>query len=283
MNLFQYDSKNWISFLKYESQKWTFFLKRWLKDLNPFLNVTQKNWTSFLNMTQRMLFFNMTLRIEPFLHMTLRPFISRLKEVELFLLKVTARIEHFLKICLKELNLFFTNMTPKNWTFFSSIWLQKLNLFFNFFKNDSQIWTLLFSMTQRNWIFSIERFFSAWFTEIEPQRIELFTMWLKELNSFDYWLKELNFFSWRWRKELNLILKWFKEPIFFIFQNIVFFEYDSNNWTIEKMTGFWGGENSNCRTLLFDDSKNWLLFNMTHRTEPFLMITELNPSFQHNS
>ena len=83
------------------------------------------------------------------------------------------------------------------------------------------------------------------------ERIELFSLWLKEWNLLFFWI---------WRKELNSFL----------------FECDSKNWTFffEWDQKIWTFSEKNLT------HRNWdLLFNMTHRNwEPFLKLwlKELN-------
>ena len=126
--------------------KTCFFLIR-LTDLNP----------SSLNMTQRIeLFESVTQRIELFENMTQRielfwKYDSKI--ITLFAVKMTQRIELFLRIRLDRIELFF-EYDSKNLTLFW-IRLKELNLFLNDSKNwsfffDLQNWTLSFlNMTQR--------------------------------------------------------------------------------------------------------------------------------------
>ena len=74
----------------------------------------------------------------------------------------------------------------KNWT---SKKKKRKELNFSFLEHDAQNWTtLVLNMTRR---------------------IELFSSWMRlaQLNLFPIWLKELNPFSWIWLKELNFFLK----------------------------------------------------------------------------
>ena len=147
------------------------------------------------------------------------------------------------------------------------------------------------------------------------QRIELFTMCLKELNFLQCVSKNWTFYNVSQRIELFWILTQRIELFFLkmtqriepfmtqklnLFFNdsknfsIDFFECDSKNWTFF----FWGGENSNYRTLLlltqridffstwltelnqfFLILQNWtLLFNMILRNWTLLLLTNMTQS-----
>ena len=335
--------------------------------------------------------FTTTQKIEPLFKILLKelnPCQNMTQRIEPFFLNVTQRIELF-SIWFKK-GLFF-NMTPKHWTHlfdsknFFFKWLKELRtrvteLFFLknmshrielFFLHNSQNWTILFSMTHRNWILlfnmthGIEPIFWIWLKELNHSLIEYdskncFVFFFLELlteeqknNSskswiFLIWFKELNFLNLKnetFQKkllELNPFSTWLKDLIFFF--QYAFFEYDSKNWTLFRMTqriepfsSIWREELTNC--FLYDscidcflcdscidffsfDSKNWAFFskfnstiwtfvlrNMTQRIEPLFnmsqwiepffffkkkwlkellypfwtWLTELNPSFQHDS
>ena len=151
------------------------------------------------------------------------------------------------------------------------------------------------------------------------QRIELFTMCLKELNFlqcvsknwtfcnvsqrieffFEYWLKELNFFlednakNWTFYESKNWTLfKMIQRTNFLhIFQYIEFFEYDSKNWTIKKMTFFFEERKTQIIEPFFwwlkeltsfqHDSQNWTNFYDYYRIEPFFStwISEIEHFF----
>ena len=233
----------------------------WRKELNFFLNVTQriepffskcdsKNWTFFEYNSKNWIF--------------ARYIRLKVKESNLLFFNTTQRIEHFFLhvthvfIWFKELIFFLKNFS-KNWffiwlkewyltqrleiMFFFSIWLKELNLF----RFDSKIW-----------------FYSVW-----PQELNFVWLGLTELDPFleydsenskfflgflhVYFFSKMTqriepFFLWIWRKELN--------PFFFDDSqtwSVFFFKnYDAKNFFFEKC-----------------DSKNWTLFCMTQRIEPF--------------
>ena len=123
-------------------------------------------------------------------------------------------------------------------------------------KNDSQNWTLLFDITQRNWTL-----FIIWLQKLN------FFIWLKEWNLFfsnmtprnelffKIWLTKLNFF-WIWLTELNF-----------------FFEYDSQNWTFflnmtHRIELFFSDTTQIIELFFWYDSKNWTpFFDKTQRIE----------------
>ena len=214
-----------------------FFWKKWFKEKKIFLEKKKnsKNWTFF--MTQRIESFFLVKKIDT-LNWTL-------------LFNMTHRIEPFFSTWLKELNFFFEQYDSKNCTFLCKIWLNLLNLFAQY---GSKNWTLSYEKTQRielfiyhdsqNWTFfnlthRIQPFFSTrvistnwtfsvWLMELNLLFMNLFSIWLKEMNSFQYdskkwtrfnmtqrtelvsiWLKELNLFLNEplliWVQELNLL------------------------------------------------------------------------------
>ena len=176
MNLFffKYDSKNWI-FDKNDSKNWIFFFwkKIFLKEL-IFL------WLKGLN------FF-------------------RCKELNLFF---------FLWIWLKELNLFL--LDSKIWCY--SFWPKELNFFWlglteldPFLEYDSENWNF-------SWVFLHVYFFQKWCRELNlslnmTQRIEPFS-YLKQRNELLFlwyeWLQEL-FFQTKNTQWIELFEIWLKE------------------------------------------------------------------------
>ena len=171
LNLFQYDSHNWI-----------------------------KNWTLLFNMTQRKcLFFSLTQRI--FLFDTMYDSKNKL----IVFGKYDSKNWTFFQFDSKNWTLFL-ECDSKNWTFFSK-WLKELFLFF-FFQYDSKNWTLFFWICLNelnpfvNWLRELNPVFfffqydsktwpssKIWLSRIEPfenmnQRIELLKVWLKALNLF---------------------------------------------------------------------------------------------------
>ena len=210
------DSKNcifliWLQKLnplfEHVSMNWTFFFSMWLKELNPFfLEYDAKNWTFFPWMWSKelnLLFFfeNMTQRIETFF------FEYDAKNWNFFFLEYDAKNWNFLSwIWRKELNLFpwkwskewklFWKYDSKNWTFFSWIWLKELNSFFVWImtpriepcvKKDSKNGTLFQKMTQRFFFWNMTH-------TIEHLFMNLFSIWLKELNFFNM-IQRLDFYN----------------------------------------------------------------------------------------
>ena len=137
---------------------------------------------------------------------------------------------------LKELNLLSRDVTQrieplfeydsKNWIFVRYIRLKvkESNLFFSIRLNESNtfffcMW-LMFSFDLKNWFFFCKKFSKNWFF-----------VWLKEwyltqrleVYVFEIWFKELDFFFFWWLADLNF----FKN-----YDAKIFFEkYDSKNWT----------------------------------------------------
>ena len=184
----------------------------------------------------------------------------------------------FSKNWLSELNLFFSNVTQKNWTFFSNVTpriesfslrlkelnpfflirLWELNPFFNTtLKLTQKIWLviLFFKDDSKNCFFEYDSTNWTFFFRMTPSTQLLFSKWLKKLEFYSKknsknWIffferydpKQLNFFFQFRLKELN------------------FFQYDTQNWTFFKNTTHrrW--------------PKNWTLFSWVWRKE-------LNPLF----
>ena len=138
-------------------------------------------------------------------------------------------------------------------------------------------------MTQR-----IEHLFSKM-----TQRIQLFLIWLKELNPFfnttrriepfflQYDAENWSFCSWIWRRELNLLFLNMTQRI-----EPFFLEYDSKSWTFFMTVSFLKKKWVKELNLFQYDSKNWIsyyaFFNTTHRIEPWfywIQHTELNLFF----
>ena len=256
---FEYDSKNWpfskriwfkeLNLSEKRLKELIFFLKKkWLKELNFFLSMIQRleplfecdsmNRSHFLNVTQKLQFI----------------FEKKVKNWALFFFWLNSTFcSHdsknwtFFPLLLEELN-------------------PVLNMIQRFVFNwDSKNWTFYY-LTQRTELFSyltqcIEPFFL-------PQRIELcskygpknwffFVMWLKELNFFSLiWLTELTFFMTLrielfqlWLKEMNLVFKYdsifFKQKMTQIIE--CFFQYFTENW-------------------FFYDSKDWIFYDAKNWT-----------------
>ena len=211
------DSKNWTKIFDSKicffcmAQRNDFFV--WLKEL-IFL-YDPKNWNLFLWIWRR--------------------------ELKLFSLNMTQRIEPFFFFTAKNWNFFF--FAANDWVFFFKILLtQRIELFCLIWlkemkseKNDSKSWTCFFDMTYR----------------IEPLLFSLI------------WLKELNFVS---KKETQKI-------------EIFFFNNDSKDWTlckrlIELSLFFEPLLNLSC---FFTDSKNWTFFECNSKI--FLSVTKrIEPS-----
>ena len=264
--LSEHDSKNW--FFSYYSNNWALFKK-----------IGSQNW-----------FFKVILNIDFFFE---KKNTDRIERIEPFLV-ITRRIEFLLKIRLKELNFFFSQLDSKNcsflffhdsntWTFFT--WLKELNFLFYvtqilelFWLYFSKKWTLFFFRTRsffikkknsQNWIFC----------ESDPQNWFFFC----ELNRLISWIwrKELNrLISWIWRKDLNPFSKYHSKNWFFfdMTQRIeLSYEHDSkifwgkNLWLKESKLFFYDSRiepffNKRLKVLIF--SKIWL-------TELQLLFTKL--------
>ena len=268
IELFSKKSKSWSFFYQYDS----------LQEFKPFepFHMTQRIEHFFWNMTQWIeLFFNLTQRIEPCLKMTQRiePFPQNdSKNFVLWILD--SELFFFFSLWLLEWYCF-VYFDFYNWTFFI---LRPKGL--NFFWFDLTQWIVFSQMSHR-----IEHFFFFLNTteRIEHSEYDSKNWTTLSQNDSKTWT-----FSGIWLNGLN------------------FFQFDSKNWTF-----FCHSKELNL-LLLFHDAKNWTHFsetqlttfliqriepsfhkcleelnflkNMTHRTEPFSMwLTELNPSFQHES
>ena len=174
LNFFEYDSKNWTSFLAYDSIFRTFFMNMTQRCCSLFSKYDSKN-ELFSFMTRRLaLFFFLEMwpsRIESFENLTQRMWT--------FFLQYDSK-----KWIFGRCFLFFEYDT-QIWTFlntthrFEPFWIRHTVL--NHFEYDTQIWTFL-NTTHR-----FEPFFNMTH-RIEPfllnvtQRIAFFLMWLKELH-----------------------------------------------------------------------------------------------------
>ena len=234
-------------FLEYDAMNWTV----------KFLEYDAKNWTLY--------FLNMTQWIE-----------------QLNFLSLTQRIGPFVQI------------RRKNWTLFQ-IWLQEMSIFFKK-KKDSQNWFFL-NLTHR-----IEPFFLTL-----THRIEFCKKVLNELNSFFLvWLNQLNSLSPDPTQRIE-------PPLLTRLEELnSFVDYDSTKWTLFLLTqrieifSMWFKESFSQQWLkafypfkkmtqelnFFEklwltewnpsfqfDSKNWTLFNITQRTEPFSTYDSKNWTF----
>ena len=163
----------------------------------------------------------------------------------------------------------FRNYDSQNWFFW--VWLKELNL-------------LKIRLTELNFFFRDSKELISFFLSM-TLRIELVFEWLKELNLFFFqkkWLKELNiFFDLTQRIEPFLIYQNITQRIESVFtwlKELIFFQYDSQNWTffflktthrIEPFL-FWIR-----RTLfLWIWPKNWTLISLIWRKELNRLIFE---------
>ena len=256
------------------------FFFTWLKEVNP----------SFLNMTQRIeLFWILTQRIELFVFRIWR------KELNLFSWIWRKDWSFSLKFWHKS----------KNWTFFSKM-TQRIKLSFRIVSQRVHFFwkkwleEIMFQLTRKSNFWKRLKFFNM------TQRIEFFSIWLKELNflfdsknwtfflivtqnfnflkmtrriepSFLIWLIELNplceydsrrelFFS-ICLQELNLFSKNFTPRIEFCKK------YDTKNWTLSS--SFW--RNLTQRLDLFETLTMERFFkNMTLRIELFFELWKWN-------
>ena len=184
----------------------------------------------------------------------------------------------------------FSNMTQRVGLFFFWIWLKRLEPSFEY---DSKNWTFFSQCVSKNWTF-----FSNVTLRIEPlfeydsenlnfcqinttqsQRIELsffFSIRLNELNTF---LHVIHVFKWFkdifWKNfSKNWIFIWLKEWYLtqrleiYVFE-IWFKELDFFFWSLADLKLFFQKLWRKELNLLLFDSKNWTLFCMTQRIEPF--------------
>ena len=314
----EHDSKNWTFFIyisqsiepsfSHDSNSWTFFQKFGSKNWTFFLRLASQTWTFFENMTQRIFliwlteldhfcgvfkefnffqydskkinlickwrkelnpfFLKMTQRIEPWSNLTHRIELFFFRTKPFFFPNMTQRIEFLSKAWLKDLNLL--KIWPKELNF-SVRWLKETNTFLN----TTQRIELLFPI----WLKRIEPLFPIWLKRIEP----LFPIWL-ELNLFPIWL-ELNLFPiWLRRIELFLIhdSKESNSSFYKRDSKILFFEYDSENWTFfflnidsKNWTLWFDSQN----WTLFHDSKNWTHLNANQIIEPIFQCDSKNWTF----
>ena len=254
--LFEYDSKNWISFWVWlKKSNFFFFWIRlnesnpffwmWLKKIEILVEKIVKKFKMFFYMTRRIgpAFFNMTQRIEPF------------------------------SIWLKDL--IFIQCDPKNWTFFwlglteldpfSWIWLRELN--FSWFFSCLQELNFFSKMTQR-----IEPFFF----EFDAKNLNPFPIWLKELDPFLNMTRRIQHFFTMTRKNWTFLL----------------LKYDSNTWTfvwvwLKEVNLLYEFQSKNWTFFCEYDSKKWVFFfflHMTQRSELFwTLLKESNPFFKYDA
>ena len=220
----------------------------------------------------------------------------------------TQRIELISLIWLTELTFFFVWLSELNffkydsvkWTFFFSNMTQRIEfltkrlkeLNFFFLKTDISQRTD-FSMTQRIEFFSMQRIEPFFFSVNMTQRIEPFSIGLKDLMLFiltqriELFLTRtdrIGPFSWIWLRELKFFLGFFT-CLFFskMMQRIEpFFEYDAKNWTLflfeaKKRTFIsliWMTPR-----IVFSNKKysmNWTFWNMTQRIEHLNHVSKKN-------
>ena len=293
-SLSEYDSKNrTLFFFEYDSMNRTHFLN--VTQIEIFgWKIVKKFKIDFFTWPEEsnpLFFSNMTQRIEPFsIGLKDLMLFSLTQRIELFLTR-TDRIGPFSWIWLRELNFFlgflhvyfFQKMMQRIEPFFLWIWRKELNPFFFecdvknliFFLNMTQRIEPFSHLKQRNellflWYGWLQEFF---FKQKNTQWIELFEIWLKELNIWTMCQKKdsengtlLKWFFLKWLIELNF----FFLNLFKMTQRVeVFLQYDSKNWTLcfsQNVSKNWFF--SKC-------SKNWtslsfeLLFYMTQWIELF--------------
>ena len=288
---FEYDSKNstfflpWLEriepfFFKYDSNTWT-FVWVWLKE------VTQRSEPSFMNFTQRieLFFVNTTQRSESFFEHDSKKWTF---------LNITQRIEPFFSIRRKELNLF-SKYDSKNWPFFLNMiqrkepflkmtqrielfflmWLKELNLFLNMIQGIEFLSDIYDSKSKNRTSFFFQYdsknrtlFFCMWFMFSNDLK-NFFFVKISQRIDFSYDSK-----NGTWRRDLKFM----------------FLEFDSKNWTffmtrrlevffqkLWRKDFFLKNMTQRIDPFLYD-SKNWTLFCMTQRIEPFFVwLKELNP------
>ena len=247
--LFEYDSKNWISF-------WV-----WFKESNFFFEYDSMNRTHFFECDSKIeilvekivkkfkMFFYMSRRIRP------------------AFFNMTQRIEPF-SIWLKDL--------------IYSVWHQELNFFFeydsmnrsHFFECDSKI--EIFGWKSQKWIFSI-----FW-----KLKIDSFHMTRRIEPAFSTWLRELNYF-WNWLKVFLMDSK--NRTLFqYDSTNRTFLKCDSFFKMIQRTEPLFGvitqriGLDSKTWTrTYFDDSQTWSFFLELCHKEFFLkkMTQRIGPKF----
>ena len=266
LNLFQYDSKNWISFWVWLKKKIElFFLIRlnettqWIEPI--FLNVTQIEifgWKILKKNSKlifshdpknRTRFFQYFQRIEPFsIGLKDLMLFSLTQRIELFLTR-TDRIGPFSWIWRRELKIFlgffhvyfFSQMMQRIEPFFLWIWRKELNPFF--FECDVKNLIFFLNMTQR----------------IEP--FLLFDAKKRTFISLIWMTPRIVFFKEKIPNELN------------------FLKYDSKNWTFEPCV----------KKKRFREWNSFkIFFEMTHRIEPlflnlFKMTQRVEVFFQYDS
>ena len=253
-------------FFEYDAKSWTLFLSIRRKELNPFLWIWRKEMTTF--------FFHLTQRIEPF----------------------------YQEVWLTELNCV-SKKDSNNGALFKG--LIELNLLWTSSQYDSKSWSL-FQHDAKNWTFLVFQYDSknCFFQNAQgiqpPFHMNYFFTWL-ELNSFlinttqrveffhKKWLKALNtflnltervelFLHWTQRIEIFFSTIWLKELSLFLYESTIEFalkkqQESPSQIMTQRIEPF---RNMTHRTDFFETKK-------THRIEPFFSLTEVNPSFHHDS
>ena len=178
----------------------------------------------------------------------------------------------------RELNLFVLNMIQLNWPFLFWIWFKRMELLWVLLKVFSQMIQRFFFRKNdwKNWtFFNIRLKELNLFSENMTQRIEPFVNMTERIELFSLWLKEWNLlFSWIRRDELNHFLLTMTDRI------ELFLKYDSKNWTFflngtqrfepsfehvsMNWTFFLNNSTTWASSVKYDlrkyDSKNWHLF-----------------------
>ena len=270
--------RNWTFSLNTDSKNWTFLFEYWRKELNLFSWIWRKDWSCSLKFWQKKnwaFFFNLTQRIEPSVWIWLkkRTFffryayknwnpISKISLQELnFVKNMTQRIERFLLFKRNLTQRFFWNSKngtlfqkydSKNWTLFRTL---RMKLFYKYGLLQEFNPFEPFQMTQR--IGPISHDSKNWTFFCTTQRIELFSVSLKEVNFFlhltqriePYWIITQRIeSSFSWLKELNLFF---------------FLECDSKNWIFfcdpKNCTFFFECDPKNWNFFVECDPKNWII------------------------
>ena len=289
------NSKNWM-FFQYLTKNWTLFVRIWRKELNPFFfEYDAKNWI-FLKKSK-----NWTSSFQEYdsKNWTLCQK-KKTQRIELFwndsqnwtsfyepLLNVTQRVEVFLQYDSKSSTFLVFQYDSKGWTPFHWIWLKELNLLL---MRRKELNPFLICLKETNFYFSDMNDSKNYFLTKNTQWIELFKMWLKELNIWTVCQKKdpENGTLWKWLFEMTHRIEPFFEP----------FQDDSKSWSLFSI---WPKELnplffSKCLkelNLFFSKcSKNWtslsfeLLFYMTQRIELFFFsnVTQrIEPLLEYDS
>ena len=257
-------------FFEYDAKSCTLFLWIRRKELNPFLWIWRKEVNTF--------FFHLTQRIEPFYQEVWLKELSRVSKKDsknVTLVKGLIELNLFLwtssQYDSKSWSLFF-NMTRRIEPFLFSNMTQRIELFSKCSWNWTSLpYELLFYMTRSELFLDQYESKSGIFSQKKTQSVEPF----RNMNTF-----------------LNLTER---VELFFALdsKNWTFFQqYDSKNWALlcmsSKLNDLKKIHPKKCikELNLFETwliELNFFETKKTHRIEPFFSLTEVNPSFQHDS